>query len=108
VIALKRIGNPAASCPYDVVPLKESICQTGGNGVVSWFRGQGNVYTDILDDEAEVLEIKGVHGYHASSIINGLSVPQMEEVGLPKMAEQDKNVTIDQCIDFSRKFAMET
>jgi uncharacterized protein YaaW (UPF0174 family) len=108
LMALTRIVDPAASRSYDVVPLKEAICRAGGNGLANFFRGQGTGYTDILDDVADALEIKGVPNYRASSITNGLSVARMEEMGLVKIAVREKKVTIEQCIDFSRKHALET
>jgi uncharacterized protein YaaW (UPF0174 family) len=105
---LTKIIDPKASRPYDVVPLKDAICLAGGHGVINWFRGQGTGYIDILDDVVDALEIKGVPSYDGSSIINGLSIARMEEMGLVRIAVREGKVHIDQCIEFSKKHALET
>ena len=107
-MALTRIIDPGATRPYDVVPLKDAICRAGGNGVANWFRGQGTGYTDILDDVAEALEVKDVPSYRSSSIINGLSVAIMEEMALVRISIKEKKITMNQCVEYSRKFAIET
>lgn len=107
-LALTKIFDPKASRPFDVVPLKEAICAAGGNGAMNWFRGQGTGYTDILDDVANALQIKDVPRYRGSSVLNGLSVAQIEEMALLKTNIKEKKVTIEQCIEFSQKYALET
>ena len=107
-LALTQIVDPNASSPYDVVHLKDAICLAGGHGVVNWLRGQGTGYIDILDDVADALGIKDVPSYHGSSIINGLSISQMEEMTMVKISIKEKKITIEQCIEFSKKHALQT
>lgn len=105
LMALTRIIDPAASRPYDVVPLKEAICLAGGNGLANWFRGQGTGYIDILDDVAEALEIQGVPSYRLPSGTADFSVADREEMGLVHIAIREGKTTVPVCIAFSKKYA---
>jgi len=57
-LALTRIIDETQNKPFNFKKLQEEICLFGGHGIANYFRGSGTGYLDIIDDVAEVLEIK--------------------------------------------------
>lgn len=57
-LALTRIIDGSQNNPFNSKKLQEKICLFGGHGIANFFRGSGTGYLDIIDDVAEVLEIK--------------------------------------------------
>jgi uncharacterized protein YaaW (UPF0174 family) len=57
-LALTRIIDKSQNKPFNSKKLQEEICLFGGHGIANVFRGSGTGYLDIIDDVAEVLEIK--------------------------------------------------
>jgi uncharacterized protein YaaW (UPF0174 family) len=107
-MALTQVVDPIATRPLEVIPLKEAVCEAGGHGVINWIRGQGTGYIDILDDVAQALEVKGIPSYRSTPVLNGLTIDRLEEMVLVKSAVKEKKVTIDQCIEYSRRYALDT
>lgn len=62
-LSLTKILDSDRSEPYSYIKLQEEICDQGGHSVVSFFRGQGTGYLDIVDDVADELKIRNIPSY---------------------------------------------
>ncbi len=69
--------------------LQEKICESGGHGVVNFFRGQGTSYLDILDDIVNELDIPGLPPYTYSEEAVSYCVHAFEEIDSLKISKAD-------------------
>lgn len=65
-LALTKIIDESENKPFNSKKLQEEICLFGGHGIANFFRGGGTGYLDIINDVAEVLEIKDREIYSLS------------------------------------------